>query len=134
MTYCNYQCSRLQLLSYCLIQVVLLCKYLPKLSGKWSELNNRFEVVKLSILTMVVSVTTIAMFMVNQLFLYKYTNDFTMNMGYLLIYFSIFWGFQAVYLSELISSSVDCHNQVIIIREEQRKGKDREDRDEDCLQ
>ena len=58
---------------------------------------------------MTVMVSSFSLFMATKLFQYKYLNDFTMNPGYLLVYNSIFWGFQAIYISELVGSSVKCH-------------------------
>ncbi len=48
----------------------------------------------------------IIFFFLNKILIRKYHNDFTMNTGYLQIYLLVSWLVRAVFLSELISTSV----------------------------
>lgn len=96
---CNYRCSELTLVCAMGIEVVILLKFLPKLLGKLESIANTFDKIKIIILTLVAFVAEGSLFIVNKIFLFKFLNDFTLNTGYLLIYFSVFWGIRSLYLS-----------------------------------
>lgn len=60
----------------------------------------------MNILGVVWVTVAISFFFFNKILIDKYYNDFTMNTGYLQIYLLAIWLVRAIYLSELINTSV----------------------------
>jgi hypothetical protein len=57
------------------------------------------ELVKLKTLTLITVIANIAFFPLNHLLLDRYLNDFSLNIGYIFLFFGFPWAINSVYFS-----------------------------------
>lgn len=104
--YCSYHCSQLCFLNSLLIEALLLSNYLPAFIQRLEHHSKGFDIYKMQILGSVWAVVALSFFIFNKLLIQKYYNDFTINTGYLQIYITLIWAARAIFLSQLVNTSV----------------------------
>lgn len=121
--YCSYSCSKLSMLATLIIYVMLLTSYLPKTIQKWAEMDDKNEAVKLKTLTLITVIANIAFFPLSHLLLERYLNDFSLNIGYIFLFFGFPWAFNSVYFSELVINRIEIVNENLPVQTESKPQK-----------
>jgi hypothetical protein len=77
---------------------------------RWGRLSEK-EVIKVKTLTLIIVIANIAFLPLDKILMNKYLNDFSINIGYLFLFFGFPWILNSVYLAE-ISLSINQLNDL----------------------
>ena len=83
-----------------LISAIFVNKEIESVISRWRRIESKEnEVKKVKTLTLIIVIANIAFFPLDKILLQKYLNDFTINIGYIFLFFGFPWILNSIYLA-----------------------------------